>query len=170
MTETFTSAINTPLGTMYALAENGALTALTFTAGQYPAIEEKPDYPVFTALRRWAEEYFSGRSPETVPQLRPHGTPFQLEIWDMLVKIPYGQIVTYGELAKVCAKNRGIAKMSAQAVGGAVASNPIAVIIPCHRVIGAGGNLTGYGGGLELKLKLLELENVDTSRMLFPRK
>lgn len=169
MTETYSCKINTPLGTMYAIADDGELTVLAFDKETLPAVEEKPDYPVFTVLRQWAEDYFSGRNPETIPRLRPHGTPFQLEIWAMLQKIPYGQVVTYGQLAESCAKSRGIKKMSAQAVGAAVGRNPLAVIIPCHRVIGAGGNLTGYGGGLNLKLKLLELEKVDTSKLFFPK-
>lgn len=168
MTEKYSCTIDAPFGTMYAFAENGALIALSFTDEQFSGFAENPDYPVFSALRLWAADYFSGREPKTVPPLRPHGTPFQLEIWDMLLKIPYGKVVTYGELAVNCAKNRGVAKMSAQAVGGAVGRNPIAVIIPCHRVIGAGRNLTGYGGGLHLKLKLLELEGVVTSDMYFP--
>ena len=109
----------------------------------------------------WLAAYFSGR--DSIPELRldPQGTTFQKAIWEILLRIPYGQITTYGQIAKELAVGRGLSFMSAQAVGGAVGHNPISILIPCHRVVGSNGNLTGYAGGLEKKEALLQLEHVD---------
>ena len=111
-----------------------------------------------TAL--WLDEYFSGKIPDFLPPIKYNGTDFQKIVWDELLKIPYGKTVSYGELAKVVALKRGKAKMSAQAIGGAVGSNPICILIPCHRVIGKDGSLVGYGEGLDKKVMLLKLEGV----------
>ena len=111
-----------------------------------------------TAL--WLDEYFSGKIPDFLPPIKYNGTDFQKIVWDELLKIPYGKTVSYGELAKVVALKRGKAKMSAQAIGGAVGSNPICILIPCHRVIGKDGSLVGYGEGLDKKELLLKLEGV----------
>lgn len=110
--------------------------------------------------RRWLDIYFSGREPEFTPALSLSGTPFQLLIWEELKRIPYGRTVTYGALADIAAKKLGYKKMSPQAVGGAVSRNPVSIIVPCHRVIGAGGSLTGYAAGTETKRGLLALEKV----------
>lgn len=125
--------------------------------------------PVFAQTRSWLDRYFSGMdtSPYELP-LAPAGSDFRQAVWKILCTIPRGQVVTYGDIAAELAKQRGIKAMSAQAVGGAVGKNPISIIIPCHRVTGAGGNLTGYGGGLAKKIKLLELEGVDMSRFHLP--
>ncbi|MDY3249040.1 MAG: methylated-DNA--[protein]-cysteine S-methyltransferase [Candidatus Choladocola sp.] len=121
----------------------------------------KDDLPVLVQARKWLERYFAGGKPAVSElPLAPFGTPFRQEVWQMLCEIPYGHVVTYGELAKKLAKKRGICSMPAQAVGGAVGHNPISIIIPCHRVIGSDGSLTGYAGGIEKKRKLLELEGV----------
>ena len=114
--------------------------------------------PVFNDTRRWLDMYFAGQIPDFLPRLSPQGTAFRQSVWDMLLAIPYGQTTSYGELAKEIASRRQTEKMSAQAVGGAVGHNPIAIIIPCHRVIGKDGSLTGYGGGLWRKEWLLQLE------------
>ena len=117
------------------------------------------ELPVFYDTIRWLDIYFSGKDPGPAPKYRIHGlTPFRSEVIEELLKIPYGQTVTYGKIARIIADRRGIAKMSAQAVGGAVGWNPICLIIPCHRVIGSDGSLTGYGGGLSNKAALLKLE------------
>lgn len=108
--------------------------------------------------KKWLDIYFSGNIPGFLPPVALNGTDFQLRVWSKLLKIPYGKTVTYGELAKEIANEMGKAKMSAQAVGNAVGKNPIAIIIPCHRVIGADGSLTGFAGGLEIKKELLMLE------------
>lgn len=110
------------------------------------------DLPVFQETRRWLDLYFSGKKPEFTPPLKPQGTPFQQKVWHELLTIPYGETTTYGAIA------RRIDCRSAQAIGQAVHNNPIAIIIPCHRVIGADGSLTGYASGLEVKQQLLQLE------------
>ena len=116
------------------------------------------DLPVFDAAIRWLDLYFSGEKPDFTPTLSPKGTGFQKTVWELLQTIPYGQTVTYGLLAEKVAEQCGLARMSAQAVGGAVSRNPISLIIPCHRVIAADGSPTGYAGGIDKKLWLLQLE------------
>lgn len=116
---------------------------------------------IFEKTKYWLDRYFRGEKPEISElQLLPKGSEFRLRIWQILCEIPYGEVITYGDIAKKIAKERGNDKMSAQAVGGAVGHNPICIIIPCHRVIGANGKLTGYAGGVENKIKLLEHENL----------
>ncbi|MGN0733289.1 MAG: methylated-DNA--[protein]-cysteine S-methyltransferase [Emergencia sp.] len=114
--------------------------------------------PVFEQTRRWLDIYFEGREPDFTPPLHLIGTDFRKEVWDILKQIPYGQTKTYGEIAEELAARRGIRRMSAQAVGGAVGHNNISIIVPCHRVIGADGSLTGYAGGTDIKAELLRLE------------
>ena len=109
---------------------------------------------------RWLDVYFAGKNPGEIPPIQLDGTPFQLEVWRILQTIPYGERTTYGEIAKNIAKKRGIAKMSARAVGGAVGRNPISIFVPCHRVVSSNGKLTGYASGIEKKIKLLKLENI----------
>lgn len=133
------------------------------------AVEPKDDLPVFDRARDWLGRYFAGEpaSPAELP-LAPRGSNFQRCVWALLTEIPYGQTVTYGQLAKQMAVASG-KRMSAQAVGGAVGRNPLCVIVPCHRVMGAGGNLTGFGGGIATKVKLLELEQVDMDGFFVPK-
>ena len=107
---------------------------------------------------RWLDIYFSGATPDFTPSLHFSGTPFQMEVWNILQTIPYGETMTYGEIASILAKQQGFLSMSAQAVGNAVGRNPVSIIVPCHRVIGANGNLTGYAGGIDKKRALLTLE------------
>jgi len=115
--------------------------------------------------------YFEGKKPQISElPLAPIGGEFRQTVWKMLTEIPYGKVITYGELAQKIAKQRGIERMSAQAVGGAVGHNPISIIIPCHRVVGANGNLTGFSGGIEMKLQLLQHEGVDINRFYIPTK
>ena len=126
---------------------------------------------VFTITKDWLNRYFDGMKPQISElPLAPIGGEFRQSVWKMLIEIPYGKVVTYGELAQKIAKQRGIEKMSAQAVGGAVGRNPISIIIPCHRVVGANGNLTGFSGGIQMKQQLLEHEGVDTSQFYIPSK
>jgi len=122
-----------------------------------------PTDAVLVQACNWLGIYFSGKEPPFMPPVHLKGTPFQLEVWRILQEIPYGTTATYGDIAKEVAKRMGKAKMSAQAVGGAVGSNPVSIIVPCHRVIGAHGRLTGYQGGIHLKTALLELEGLDTT-------
>ena len=119
----------------------------------------------------WLDIYFSGKNPDFTPKYKIENlTPFRSQVIDIMNKIPYGKTVTYNDIAKEIAQNRGIEKMSAQAVGGAVGWNPICIIVPCHRVVGTNGSLTGYGGGIQNKVKLLEIENNDMSKFTIPKK
>lgn len=120
--------------------------------------EENSADAVFRRTEKWLDIYFAGRDPGFLPPLSTKGTPFQEEVWEILKEIPYGKTVSYGEIAMRIAEKRGIKRMAAQAVGGAVGRNPIAIIVPCHRVVGSDGSLTGYGGGLDRKVELLKLE------------
>ena len=168
----YACTIDTPLGAVTASAEQGALTGLWFIGQKYyPSRIDtwacEPDYTVFQALRLWLAHYFSGRDSISGLRLEPRGTPFQKAVWDILLKIPFGQITTYGEIAKKLAVERGLSTMSAQAVGGAVGHNPISILIPCHRVVGSNGSLTGYAGGLDKKEALLQLEHVDLTKIFF---
>jgi methylated-DNA-[protein]-cysteine S-methyltransferase len=160
----YTCTIDTALGAMTASAENGALTGLWFIGQKYYPSKtgtwmDEFNYPVFETLRLWLGEYFSGKNPMLDLKIEPQGTPFQKAVWDILLKIPSGQITTYGEIAKKLAIMQGLSSMSAQAVGGAVGHNPISILIPCHRVIGSTGSLTGYAGGIDKKKALLQLEH-----------
>ena len=129
--------------------------------GNVPDCEEK-NLPVFQEACRWLDIYFSGKDPDFIPEYRISGlTSFRQEVIDIMKDIPYGSTLTYNDIAKRIAGNRGLQTMSAQAVGGAVGWNPISIIIPCHRVVGASGNLTGYGGGIQNKVELLSLEGHD---------
>ena len=155
----YTFTADTPLGKIKAAADTHALLGLWFTGQKYfPQSTEawlnKPDHPVFISLKAWLEDYFAGRKPKLKIPLSPKGTEFQQAVWKLLLEIPYGKTSTYGELASRLQGGRA----AAQAVGGAVGHNPISLLIPCHRVLGADGSLTGYAGGLEKKRALLELE------------
>lgn len=131
----------------------------------------KDDIPVFKVAKKWLDRYFAGKNP-TISELplAPIGGEFRQIVWDILCQIPYGEVITYGEIAKIVAAKMNKATMSSQAVGGAVGHNPISIIIPCHRVVGAKGNLTGYAGGICMKVKLLELEGIDMSQLFVPTK
>ena len=140
-------------------------------AGISAEMIEKDDMPVFNAAKKWLDRYFEGKKPiiSELP-LAPIGGEFRKSVWTILCEIPYGEIVTYGDIAKKIADKMNRETMSSQAVGGAVGHNPISIIIPCHRVVGANGSLTGYAGGLKIKEKLLILEGVDMSRLFVPTK
>ena len=129
-------------------------------------MRHKEDIPVLEAAKEWLKLYFDGKRPDvSTLSLAPWGSEFRQEVWRLLLEIPYGQVTTYGALAAKIAKKRNCASMSAQAIGGAVSHNPISIIIPCHRVIGSNGSLTGYAGGIEKKIRLLELEGVDVRKL-----
>ncbi|WP_407309914.1 methylated-DNA--[protein]-cysteine S-methyltransferase [Desulfosporosinus sp. SB140] len=133
------------------------------------AMVEKDDLPVFDAAKKWLDRYFAGEKPaiSELP-LAPFGGDFRQAVWKILCEIPYGEVTTYGEIAKKLAIQMHKVSMSSQAVGGAVGHNPISIIIPCHRVVGSNGSLTGYAGGINKKTKLLELEGVDMSQLFIP--
>lgn len=127
--------------------------------------------PLFRTVEQWLNRYFRGENPSiTELPLRPAGGDFRQNVWNILCEIPYGEVTTYGEIAKKMAARMGRERMSGQAVGGAVSHNPISIIIPCHRVVGTNGSLTGYAGGIDLKIQLLEHEGVDMTRLFVPRK
>jgi methylated-DNA-[protein]-cysteine S-methyltransferase len=153
----------TPLGAVTLASDGEALTGLWFEGQKYYAAvldseHEEKDLPVFRQTESWLKEYFAGRDPGSTPPLRLKGSAFRLAVWDILLGIPCGKTVTYGGIAKELARRAGRGNVSAQAVGGAVAHNPVSIIVPCHRVLGADGSLTGYAGGTERKAKLLALE------------
>ena len=160
--------IDTPLGEMLAFAEKGAITDLGFVGQKYfhPDISSCNDAskePVLFALGNWLADYFKGKNRKPEFRLNPKGTPFQEAVWKLLLKISYGETTTYGDLAKKVATQRNLARMSAQAIGGAVGHNPISILVPCHRVLGADGSLTGYAGGLDKKIFLLQLEGIQVT-------
>lgn len=169
----YTSIYISPIGRIYMNSDGKALTGLWFDGSKDSQKHtfgiDRSDLPIFEQTGMWLDTYFKGEPPAFIPELNiSHATLFQQEIYDILMKIPYGQTVTYGSIADEIAIRRGIRKMSARAVGGAVGSNPICIIIPCHRVIGSGMNLTGYSGGIEHKIALLESEGHDISRFKMP--
>ena len=157
--------IATPLGKMLAFAEKGAITELGFVGQKYfhsdaSSCGTAAKEPVLLALENWLADYFAGKNRRPEFRLNPKGTPFREAVWKLLLKIPYGKTTTYGDLAKKIAGQRNLVRMSAQAIGGAVGHNPISILIPCHRVLGADGSLTGYASGLEKKMFLLQLEGI----------
>lgn len=165
----YTHHYDSPLGGITLASDGEALTGLWFDGQKYFQAtlgreHEEKDLPIFEQARHWLDLYFGGEIPDFTPPLKPKGTAFQKAVWDILRSIPYGQTMTYGEIAARIAAQKGLAQMSAQAVGGAVGHNPISILIPCHRVVGSNGSLTGYAGGIERKERLLRLEKADLSR------
>ncbi|WP_251517347.1 MULTISPECIES: methylated-DNA--[protein]-cysteine S-methyltransferase [Staphylococcus] len=164
-----------PVGQITLTSDGKHLTGLWFpkndiTKNDDSQYTHRPQLQIFEKVTAWLDAYFSGNNPEIDFPLQPEGTEFKKQVWDLLLEIPFGQTLSYGELAEKVAVKRNKAKMSAQAVGGAVGSNPISIIIPCHRVVGKDGNLTGYGGGIETKVKLLETEQLDMNQFYIPKK
>jgi len=133
-------------------------------------MREKENLPIFNKGKQWLDKYFAGKKPSISDlQLAPNGGEFRKAVWEILCEIPYGELITYGEIGKEVAKRMNKKSMSGQAIGGAVGHNPISIIIPCHRVVGSNGSLTGFAGGLEKKIKLLELEGVELSKLSIPK-
>lgn len=167
----YTQLIPSPLGNILLSADEIGLTGLWFEGEKYyadalPREHIERETPILTDTKRWLDVYFTGREPDFTPPLHPAGSPFRQAVWQLLLEIPYGQTTTYGALAK----RLGGVHMSAQAVGGAVGHNPIRIIVPCHRVTGANGSLTGYAGGLDRKIRLLEIEQTDMHGLFRPKK
>ena len=164
-----------PLGEITLRSDGEALTGLWFADDKHYGAKDiagaaLADLDVFMQAEAWLAEYFAGREPKVSVLLKLQGSEFQMQVWRLLQDIPYGRLVTYGDIAKKIAAQKGVARMSAQAVGGAVGHNPLCIIVPCHRVVGANGSLTGYGGGMWRKVRLLELEKVDMSKLTVPTK
>ena len=133
-------------------------------------VSQESILPIFNETIKWLDLYFSGKNPDFTPKYNIENiTPFRKEVTDIMNTIPFGKTMTYNDIAKIIAQKRNIKKMSAQAVGGAVGANPICIIIPCHRVVGSNGSLTGYGGGIKNKINLLKVENIDISKFTIPK-
>lgn len=168
---------SSPVGDITMASDGDNLIGLWLEGQKYfggTVAEKMPECessPVLAAVREWLDAYFLGKQPSIAElPLAPRGGAFRKAVWDILCEIPYGRHVTYGEIASEMAVRMGRQSMSSQAVGGAVGHNPISIIIPCHRVVGANGSLTGYAGGIHKKIKLLEHEGVDVSRFFVPHK
>ena len=161
----YTACYTSPLGKITLAAEEDALTGLWFDGQKYDKSllknrdSEKGELPMLAAAKRWLDLYFEGRDPGFVPEIRLTGSEFRKNVSLIMLEIPYGATTTYGEIARELARRTGREKISPQAVGGAVGHNPISLIVPCHRVIGADGGLTGYAGGIEIKRRLLAMES-----------
>ena len=166
-----------PVGRITLVSDSGALIGAWIEGQKYFAatLQEEPETdphdPVLGRAADWLDDYFAGKKPAVSDlPLQPRGSAFRQEVWKLLCEIPYGETVTYGDLADKIAAARGVKRFSAQAVGGAVGHNPISIIIPCHRVVGANGSLTGYAGGIARKVALLKHEGALTDRMYVPEK
>lgn len=165
-----------PLGPLTLASDGDALIGLwiegqkRFVGAAAERWVERPDMPLFAAAKDWLDRYFAGENPTAsgLP-MAPVGGDFRQTIWTILTEIPYGEVVSYGAIAKKAAQRLGKSRMSAQAVGGAVGHNPISILIPCHRVVGSSGSLTGYAGGMEKKIWLLSHEGVDMTRLSVPK-
>ena len=165
---TFTQHYDSPLGGILLASDEIGLTGLWFDGQKYfahnlPTERIEQNTPVLAEAMRWLNIYFTGKEPDFLPPLHPIGSTFRQSVWEILLQIPYGQTTTYGEIARRLAERQGLAQMSARAVGGAVGHNEISIMIPCHRVVGTNGSLTGFAGGIDRKIKLLNLEGADMS-------
>lgn len=172
----YTHIYHSPLGEITLASDGESLVGLWFEKNRYLGETMRQETStmdslfVFEMTDRWLDIYFSGKEPDFTPPLHVRGSDFRRRVCQIMLEIPYGSTRTYGDIAQQIAAERGLPKMSAQAVGGAVGHNPISIIIPCHRVVGTNGNLTGYGGGIRRKVKLLELEKADMSGLFVPKK
>ena len=173
----YTMYCDSPVGRLFLAEKDEALIGLWIEGQKYfldslrEETQENSDSVVLNQTKEWLERYFKGEEP-AISELRlaPQGSEFRKAVWKILCEIPYGRVITYGEITKKVAAGQGLAHMSAQAVGGAVGHNPISIIIPCHRVVGTDGSLTGYAGGIEKKKKLLSHEGVSLDKLYVPKK
>ena len=171
----YTCEYKSPLGDILLAADEIGLTGLWFEGQKYfantlPDEHLPQETEILTEAKKWLDVYFSGEEPKFTPPLHPIGSTFRQTVWQILLQIPYRQTISYGEIARKIAELKGTSRMSAQAVGGAVGHNEISIIIPCHRVVGTNGSLTGYAGGIDKKISLLELEHADMSHLFVPKK
>lgn len=161
----FKTEYNAPIGTLTLVGNGEFLTGVYF--GKPVKFDNLPqNSEMFDETEKWLDIYFSGKEPDFMPKIYTCGSVFQESVWKILRNIEYGKLTTYGEIAKKMETSNG-KRVSAQAVGGAVGHNPISILIPCHRVIGANGNLTGFSGGMENKIRLLEIEGVDMKKLYY---
>jgi methylated-DNA-[protein]-cysteine S-methyltransferase len=171
----YSTTYSSPIGMLALACDGDHLAGLWMDGQKYfggtisEEMQEKRNMPVFKAAAKWLDRYFGGEKPaiSELP-LAPIGGEFRQEVWSILCEIPYGEVVAYGDIAKKMAAKMSKKSMSSQAVGGAVGHNPISIVIPCHRVVGANGSLTGYAGGIDIKIKLLEHEGVNMSKLFTP--
>lgn len=168
----YLNAFDSPVGRITVASDGQAVVGLWLEGQKYFAAtlrepKERPDVPVLQEARAWLQRYFEGRDPGPVPPMAPRGTAFQQRVWALLLQVPYGQLTTYGQLARQLEAQEG-RRCSARAVGSAVGRNPASIIVPCHRVVGSTGSLTGYAGGVDKKIALLRLEGVDVSGLKAP--
>lgn len=164
-----------PLGDILLAADEIGLTGLWFEGQNYFADTLPDEYiqqetEILTETKKWLDMYFAGEEPKFTPHLHPAGSEFRQTVWKILLQIPYGQTISYGAIARKMAEMKKISHMSAQAVGGAVGHNEVSIIIPCHRVVGANGSLTGYAGGIDKKVRLLELEKTDMTKFFIQKR
>lgn len=169
----YITTYQSPLGEILLAADEAGLTGLWFDGEKFYADSLDPEHeernvPVFDVVKKWLDIYFSGHEPDFMPPVHMIGSEFRQQVWKILREIPYGETITYGALAKRLARERGLERMSAQAVGGAVGHNEISIIVPCHRVVGSDGSLTGYAGGIDKKERLLMLEGVNMDHFYVP--
>ena len=172
----YSAVYDSPFGEITLVCDENALKRLWFSGGRYsPDITDeeikRTDTPLLAKTKEWLDRYFAGRRPDRheLP-FAPEGSDFRKLVWDILLEIPYGEVTTYGKVAAEAAGRMGRKNMSAQAVGGAVGHNPISIVIPCHRVVGSSGSLTGYAEGIDKKIALLELEGADMTNLFVPKK
>lgn len=173
----YSTTYTSPVGVITLACDGDNLVGLWMEGQKYHGdtiLEEmipKNDIPIFDTAKKWLDRYFAGEKPAVSElPLAPIGGAFRQEVWRILCEIPYGEVITYGDIAKKMAVKLNKQSMSSQAVGGAVGHNPVSIVIPCHRVVGSSGSLTGYAGGVGIKKKLLELEGVEVSRFFVPTK
>lgn len=173
----YTTTYQSPIGRLYLAEKDGALTGLWIEGQKYflgsvtEEMRDRKDSPVFERTERWLDRYFAGERPSPGElRLSPAGSAFRRSVWKLLCEIPYGEVTSYGKIAQKIAAGMAQRSMSAQAVGGAVSHNPISIIIPCHRVVGNNGSLTGYAGGIDKKIRLLTLEGVNMDGFFVPKR
>ncbi|MHC5229574.1 methylated-DNA--[protein]-cysteine S-methyltransferase [Enterococcus sp. LJL99] len=173
----YSTTYPSPVGLLTLASDGTALTGVWIENQKYHGdtiyseLKLSDNLVIFQQTKQWLTNYFAGKKP-AIDELTLHfiGSDFQKIVWEILCEIPYNEVTTYGEIAKKVAKKRGLTSMSSQAVGGAVGHNPISIIVPCHRVVGSNGSLTGYAGGLAAKISLLNLEGLDTDSFFVPTK
>ncbi len=171
----YTSNYKSPIGNLLIASKENKLVGLWIENQKYylsnfkDKIIETENLEILVKTKKWLDRYFKGEKPDISElEINPIGSEFRKSVWEILKNIPYGEVITYNDIAKELAKQKGIKKMSAQAVGGAVGHNPISIIIPCHRVVGSNGSLTGYAGGIKKKIYLLEHEKVNMDKLFVP--
>lgn len=170
----YITTYQSPLGEILLAADETGLTGLWFEGEKYYALNLDLDHKeretrLLSDAKSWLTIYFSGKEPDFMPPMHMLGTAFQKTVWEILRTIPYGETTTYGKIAEQVAKKRGLKRMSSQAVGNAVGRNELSIFIPCHRVVGTNGSLTGYAGGIDKKIALLQLENAYNDAFFIPK-